>query len=222
MKAMILAAGRGERMRPLTDALPKPLLEVGGRALIDYHLEALAGAGISEVVVNMAWQKQHLSAYLHDSGAFGMKVQLSDEGETALETGGGVFRALPLLGTEPFWLVNGDVYIESDFSAGRLPDGMLAHLFLVPNPPHNPAGDFVLKAGLVSNETDGRHTYSGVAILHPQLFAGCSDGVFSLVPLLREAADAGRVSGELFNGYWCDVGTPERLAALDQRLSCQT
>jgi len=221
MKAMILAAGRGERMRPLTDALPKPMLEVGGKALIDYHLGALARAGIGEVVVNMAWQKQHLAAHMKAAGRFGMGVHLSDEGDSALETGGGIFRALPLLGDEPFWLVNGDVYVELDFSTVSLPAGMLAHLLLVSNPPHNTAGDFALSGGMVSNEIEGRLTYSGIAILHPELFAGCSDGVFPLAPLLRKAAAAGRVSGDLLSGYWCDVGTPERLAKLNERLSRQ-
>jgi len=219
MKAMILAAGRGERMRPLTDTQPKPLLKVGGRALIDYHLDALVRAGIGKVVVNMAWQKARLAAHMQDIGQLGIDVRLSDEGDSALETGGGIFRALPLLGAEPFWLVNGDVYAEFDFSAVRMPEGMLAHLLLVSNPSHNPAGDFALADGVVSNEAEGRLTYSGIAILHPELFSGCSDGVFPLAPVLRKAVTAGRVSGQLHSGYWCDVGTPERLAELDQRLT---
>ncbi len=208
-------------MRPLTDALPKPLLTVGGMPLIDYHLRALAAAGISDTVVNVAWQKHRLIDHLQHCHIAGMKLHISDEGDSALETGGGVFRALGLLGAEPFWLVNGDVWAEADFTAPALAPGRLAHLLLVPNPEHNPAGDFSLQAGRVVNRGADMLTYSGIALLHPDLFAGCSDGVFPLAPLLRRAADAGQVSGELLPGDWCDVGTPERLAELDQKLNNQ-
>ncbi len=205
-------------MRPLTDAVPKPLIKVGGRPLIDYHLAALANAGIRDVVVNVAWQKAQLREHLGDGSTFGLQCDISDEGDAALETGGGVFRALPKLGSRPFWLVNGDVYAEYGFEQQTLMAGRLAHLLLVPNPAHNRAGDFALTGGEVSNQGAAMLTYSGLAILHPELFAGCKDGVFPLAPLLRKAADDGRVSGELLNGYWCDVGTPERLAALNDRL----
>ena len=208
-------------MRPLTDAVPKPLIKVGGRPLIDYHLVALANAGIRDVVVNVAWQKAQLREHLGDGSAFGLQCDISDEGDAALETGGGVFRALPKLGARPFWLVNGDVYAEYGFEQQTLSAGMLAHLLLVPNPDHNRAGDFALAGGEVSNQGAAMLTYSGLAILHPDLFAGCKDGVFPLAPLLRKAADEGRVSGELLTGYWCDVGTPERLAALNNRLQHQ-
>ncbi len=208
-------------MRPLTDAVPKPLIKVGGRPLIDYHLVALANAGIRDVVVNVAWQKAQLREHLGDGSAFGLRCDISDEGDAALETGGGVFRALPKLGARPFWLVNGDVYAEYGFEQQTLLADRLAHLLLVPNPAHNRAGDFALTGGEVSNQGAAMLTYSGLAILHPDLFAGCKDGVFPLAPLLRKAADEGRVSGELLTGYWCDVGTPERLAALNDRLQHQ-
>ncbi len=208
-------------MRPLTDALPKPLLTVGGMPLIDYHLQALAAAGISDTVVNVAWQKRRLIDHLEQCDTAGMRLHISDEGDSALETGGGVYRALGLLGTEPFWLVNGDVWAEVDFALPALAAGRLAHLLLVPNPEHNPAGDFSLQAGSVVNRGANMLTYSGIALLHPDLFAGCSDGKFPLAPLLRRAADAGQVSGELLPGAWCDVGTPERLAELDQQLNDQ-
>ena len=221
MKAMILAAGRGERMRPLTDAMPKPLLKVGGRPLIDYHLAALANAGIRHVVVNVAWQKARLREHLGDGSEFGLNCDISDEGDAALETGGGVFRALPKLGARPFWLINGDVYAQYELTRQSLAGDRLAHLLMVPNPAHNAGGDFSLTDGEIANQGARMLTYSGLAILHPDLFDGCADGVFPLAPLLRRAADEGRVSGELMDGYWCDVGTPERLAALNDRLQNQ-
>ncbi len=220
-RAIVLAAGRGERMRPLTDACPKPLLRAGGKALLDYHLEALAHAGIREVVVNAAWRKADIAAHVAGTRYRGMHITLSDEGDSALETGGGIYRALPQLGPGPFWVVNGDVYAEFDFGPARLAAGVLAWLLLVDNPAHNPAGDFALTGEQVSNSGAKRLTYSGIAILHPDLFAGCNDGVFPLAPLLRGAADAGQVRGARLEGYWCDVGTPERLAALDARLRAQ-
>ena len=209
-------------MRPLTDALPKPLLSVGGSPLIDYHLQALTRAGISEVVVNVAWQKQKLVEHLAAISVSGLQVHISDEGDSALETGGGVFRALGQLGREPFWLVNGDVYAQFDFASAELGQGRLAHLLLVPNPEHNPRGDFSLCEGAVANAGNAMLTYSGIAILHPDLFAGCEDGVFPLAPLLRRAAEVEKVSGEILHGDWCDVGTPERLAQLDERLRSQS
>ena len=211
---MILAAGRGERLRPLTDRLPKPLLEAGGHRLVEYHLAALAQHGISEVVVNLSWLGERIRAHVGDGRRFGLNVTYSDEGYPPLETGGGIERALPLLGEEPFWLVNGDVFCEYGFERRALPAGALAHLVLVPNPPQHAAGDFALVDGLVSNAATGRLTYSGIAMIHPRLLAGCKPGRFPLAPLLREAAARGEVMGELFTGLWNDVGTPERLAAL--------
>ncbi|NIR60422.1 MAG: nucleotidyltransferase family protein [Gammaproteobacteria bacterium] len=216
---MILAAGRGERMRPLTDATPKPLLAVGGRALIDYHLEALARAGIHEVVINLAWLGDRIRAHVGDGSAFGLSVAYSDEGDTALETAGGIVNALPLLGDDPFLVVNADIHCDCPLGALALPAGRLAHLVLVDNPPWHAAGDFALApGGAIADAGDTRLTYSGIGVYHPQLFAGLGAGIVPLAPLLRAAARDGRVSGEHFRGAWHDVGTPQRLRALDRAL----
>ena len=218
MKAMILAAGRGERMRPLTDKQPKPLLQVGGRALIDYPLAALADGGLRELVINLAWQGDQIRDHVGDGGRWGLQVHYSDEGEEALETGGGIRQALPLLGDDAFWLVNGDVYSEFPFRPRELPPGILAHLVLVPNPPHNSAGDFSLNDGQVSADGTQRLTYSGLAVIHPDLLKHREPGRFPLAPLLFDAAGNGAVTGEYFPGPWTDAGTPERLAELDAQL----
>lgn len=225
MKAMILAAGRGERMRPLTDDCPKPLLEVGGRSLLAWHLGALARAGIREVVINLSWQGAKIPAALGDGRAYGLRIQYSDEGPVALETGGGIFRALPLLGPQPFLLVNGDVWCDYDFArAPRLDAEALAALVLVPNPPQHPRGDFGLaRRASTSDVIDSpdvtpRYTYSGIGVYRAEFFEGCSDGRFPLLPLLQRAAAAGRLRGELHQGAWSDVGTPQRLRELDDRL----
>ena len=170
---MLLAAGRGERMRPLTDELPKPLLPAGGKPLLQYPIDALLTAGVTEFVVNVAWLKQSLYDYLGDGERFGagVAIAISDEGDVALETGGGILHALPLLGSEPFWLVNGDVYTEFGFAPRSLEPGMLAHLLLVANPAHNPEGDFALDGARVVNAGAEMLTYSGVAVLNPELFA---------------------------------------------------
>ena len=219
MKAMILAAGRGERMRPLTDTTPKPLLEIGGRPLIEYQIETLVAAGIGELVVNLAWLGDRISAFLGTGAQYGLSITYSDEGAEALETGGGVFKALPVLGPEPFWLVNGDVYSEFDYPSRRLQPGVLGHLILVPNPGHNPAGDFCLDADRVWRQGGQMLTYSGIGLLHPDLFADASPGKFPLGPLLTNAMQSGLITGEVFLGPWVDVGTPERLRELDDRLS---
>ncbi len=211
---MILAAGKGERMRPLTLTRPKPLIEVNGRPLIEHHLLALAAAGITEVVINHAWLGDQLEAALGDGRRLGVAIRFSAEGEP-LETGGGIFRALPLLGSAPFVLVNGDIRTDFDFGALALPADCLAHLVLVDNPAHHTDGDFGLLEGRISLETAPRFTYSGIAVLHPQLFAGCTAGAFKLVDVLRPAIAAGRVSGERWPGRWVDVGTLERLAEAD-------
>lgn len=214
MKAMILAAGRGERMRPLTDNVPKPLLVARGRPLIEHHFAALGAAGITQLVINLGWLGDKVRAHIGDGSRFGASVEYSDEGYPPLETGGGIHRALPLLGAEPFWLVNGDVWCSYRFSSRSLAAGVLAHLVLVPNPPQHPAGDFALEAGLVAADGPRRLTYSGMAVIHPLLFAGCESGRFPLAPLLRAAAARRAVTGEIFTGEWSDIGTPERLAAL--------
>lgn len=212
MKAMILAAGKGERMRPLTLHTPKPLIPVAGKPLIHWHLQALARAGLTDLVVNHAWLGDQLVAALGDGGAFGVNIRWSAEREP-LETGGGIHRALPLLGSEPFVLVNGDIWTAFDFTGLRLPHGKLAHLVLVDNSRHKQVGDFHLQEGQVSNPRDGMPalTYSGIAVLSPGLFAGYEAGAFALTPLLRAAAGQGLVSGEHFSGIWLDVGTPDRL-----------
>jgi MurNAc alpha-1-phosphate uridylyltransferase len=215
---MILAAGRGERMRPLTDTVPKPLLTVRGKPLIAYHLEALARAGVREVVVNLAWRGGQIRAVLGDGREFGLHIVYSDEGEVAYETGGGIFNALPLLGADPFLVVNGDVWTRFDFAGLRIGAGADAHLVLVPNPPQHPRGDFTLQDGVVGEDASPdarRYTYSGIGIYRPEFFAGCTPGRFPLLPLLRRSIAAGRLHGELFEGEWQDIGTPARLAALE-------
>ncbi|UQI30672.1 nucleotidyltransferase family protein [Pseudomonas bijieensis] len=216
MKAMILAAGKGERMRPLTLTTPKPLIRVGGIPLIEYHLRALARAGFTEIVINHAWLGQQIEDHLGDGSRFGVSIRFSPEGEP-LETGGGIFRALPLLGDEAFVVVNGDIWTDYDFSALRRPLKGLAHLVLVDNPEHHPDGDFILADGKVHDgQTPADNlTYSGIAVLHPRLFDGCTGGAFKLAPLLRAAMAEGRVSGEHLKGHWVDVGTHERLAQVE-------
>ena len=211
MKAMILAAGRGERMRPLTDAMPKALLPAGDRRLIEYHLDSLAAAGISEVVINIAWLGDQIKDYLADGARYGLNISYSEEPDGALETGGGIFQALPLLGTEPFWIVNGDVRTDYQFIDPKLDPADLGYLVLVANPEHNFTGDFALDSSRVVNCGTEMLTYSGIAVLRPELFSDCTAGRFPLAPLLRSAADQGRLCGLHFTGRWLDVGTPDRL-----------
>jgi N-acetyl-alpha-D-muramate 1-phosphate uridylyltransferase len=219
MKAMLLAAGRGERMRPLTDACPKPLLEVAGRPLIAWHLERLARSGIHEVLINLSWLGEMIATALGDGSRYGVAIQYSREPWPALETGGGLFQALPLLGDGPFLLVNGDVFTDIDFAALRIAPDDLAQLVLVPNPPQHLNGDFWLSSeGRIQSEDGERLTYSGVALLRPELFAGAMPGRFPLLPWLVRARDAGRLGGQRHDGQWMDIGTPERLAQLDGQL----
>lgn len=222
MKAMILAAGKGERLRPLTLHTPKPLVQAGGVPLIEYHVRALARAGISELVINHAWLGEQIEAYLGAGDRFGVRIQYSAEGEP-LETGGGIHRALPLLGDQPFIVVNGDIWTDYDFAALVQPLAGLAHLVLVNNPPHHPAGDFALSDGKVvdGGASAATFTYSGIAVLHPRLFEGCGAGAFKLAPLLRQAMAAGQVSGEHCRGRWVDVGTHERLAEVEAILEAR-
>jgi MurNAc alpha-1-phosphate uridylyltransferase len=215
---MLLAAGRGERMRPLTDSVPKPLVKVGGRALIAWHLAALARAGIQDVVINLSWLGEQLRAALGDGRELGVRIRWSEEGPVPLETGGGIFRALPELGSAPFLVVNADIWTDIDFGRLILAPGALAHLVLVPNPAHHPRGDFGLEAGRIVEREQERLTYSGVGVYRPEFFAGCTAGRFPLLPLLRRAIAAQKVTGEEHRGQWCDVGTPERLARLESRL----
>ncbi len=219
MKAMILAAGKGERLRPLTLHTPKPLVKAAGVPLIEYHVRALVAAGFTELVINHAWLGQQIEDYLGDGSRFGAHIVYSPEGEP-LETGGGIFKALPLLVDEPFLVVNGDIFTDYPFAELRKPMSGLAHLVLVDNPAHHPQGDFVLAMGQVQDaESLGeRLTYSGIAVLHPRLFAACQPGAFKLAPLLRSAMQQGQVSGERHAGCWIDVGTHERLAEVERLL----
>ncbi len=223
MKAMILAAGKGERLRPLTLHTPKPLVRAAGTPLIEFHVRALAAAGFSELVINHAWLGQQIEDYLGDGTRFGLSIRYSAEGEP-LETGGGIFKALPLLGDEPFLVVNGDIWTDYDFSALRRPLTGLAHLVLVDNPPHHPGGDFCLRDGRLGDAVAGvaTWTYSGLAVLHPRLFTTCRPGAFKLAPLLRAAMVDGQVTGEYFAGRWIDVGTHERLAEVEHLLQAET
>ncbi len=219
--AMILAAGRGERMRPLTDHTPKPLLPVACKPLIVWHIERLVAAGVEELVINHAHLGARIEAALGDGRQWGARIRYSPEGEgTALETGGGIQRALPLLGEQPFLVVNGDVWCDVGFASLGLAGNDLAQLVLVDNPDHHPAGDFHLSSnGRVSVQGAPRLTFSGIGVYHPALFRDCAPGAFPLAPLLRAAMATGQVSGVRHGGLWVDVGTPQRLAALDQRLA---
>ncbi len=224
---MILAAGLGTRMRPLTDHCPKPLLKVAGKPLIQHHVERLVSCGITQLVINIAYLGEQIEAYLGDGRRWGAEIRYSKESEP-LETGGGIFKALPLLsdGEQPFLLVNGDIWCDMDYR--QLLSGALvgdAHLVLVDNPEHHPSGDFWLQAGWVVEElvvedqaASARLTFSGVSILSPRLFAEQQAGKFALAPLLRTAMKGSRISGSHYQGYWVDVGTPERLQQLDQYL----
>jgi N-acetyl-alpha-D-muramate 1-phosphate uridylyltransferase len=213
--AMILAAGRGERMRPLTDRVPKPLLEVRGKALIEYHLERLAVVGIQQVVVNLCWLGAMIRDRLGDGSRYGVRIAYSEESPRALEAGGGIFRALPLLGPQPFLVLNGDVFSDFPVAGAALRKDRDAHLVLVPNPPQHSRGDFGLEQGLAVPSAAVRYTFSGIAVYRPEFFADCVDGAFPLMPLWLRSMAAGRCSAELYRGLWEDVGTPERLAALN-------
>lgn len=218
MKAMILAAGRGKRMRPLTDRVPKPLLEVRGRALIEYPLLALAAAGVGDVVINVAYRGGQIREYLGDGRRHGVRIRYSDEDGTGLETGGGIYRALPLLGQGPFIVINADVFTDYPYSrlierAACMAPEVLAHLVLVLSPGHNPEGDFGMEGERVVER--GQYTFAGIGLYRAALFAGCTAGVYALAPLLRAAMQRRTVSGELYRGAWTDVGTPERLGKLD-------
>lgn len=235
MKALIFAAGLGERMRPLTDTTPKPLLEVGGKPLIAWHLEKLAAIGVREVVVNISWLADRFPQVLGDGSHWGLRITYSHEGPMPLETGGGMHHALPLLcddGNAPFLAINGDIW--TDYDLARLPrePGGDAHLVLVDNPQHNPRGDFALTAnGHIASDGDARLTFAGIGVYRPTLFDGWrgvigdAPGVdalpprFRLTPLLRAAMAGGRVTGEHHRGRWTDVGTPSRLAELDAALT---
>jgi len=231
VKALIFAAGKGERMRPLTAHTPKPLLSVGGKPLIVWHLEKLAAAGIRDIVINSAWLASRLHHALGDGSAWGVRIVWSHEGAEPLETGGGLLHALPLLGDAPFLVVNGDVYCDIDFATLPRASATLAHLLMVDPPAHSARGDFALgPEGLLHSSGDRLLTYSGIGVYRRELFAHWQRDVagspgadatpptFRLAPLLRAAMARNEISGEHFSGHWADVGTPERLAALDAAL----
>ena len=215
MNAMILAAGRGERLRPITDVVPKALVEVRGEILLDRHLAMLARAGVDTVVINLGWLGERIVEHVGSGARFGVQVVYSPEYESILETGGGICRALPMLGADPFWVVNGDVFTDLSLPAEKLGADVDGHLVLVPTPPHKTHGDFNLSDGLVRFSSDPRLTFSGIARYRPEFFDGVDSGRFPLAPLLFAAARRGSLSGNLHEGIWEDVGTPQRLAELN-------
>lgn len=218
MKAMILAAGRGERMRPLTDHTPKPLLPVAGKPIIEYTIEQLVAAGFSELVINHAHLGLQIENCLGDGSQFGATIHYSPEGEQGLETAGGIINALPLLGEDIFLVVNGDIASDFDFASLKNIKVDLAHLVLVPNPEHHSEGDFGLDAtGLVDEQATEALTFSGIGLYSPLLFANLPAGSRKLGGLLREAIRQQRVSGQKHTGFWLDIGTPERLSELNIR-----
>ena len=213
--AMILAAGRGERMRPLTDTQPKPLLRIRGKPLIERHIERLAQAGIERIVINLAWLGWMIRDYLGDGSRHGVSIRYSEESPHPLETAGGIFRALPLLGPDPFLVVNADIFTDYGFERVSLGEERDAHLVLVPNPPQHARGDFGLEGDVAVPAAEQQYTFAGIAVYRHELFAGCEDGVFPLKPLLVRSMAAKRCGAELYTGLWEDVGTPERLEALN-------
>lgn len=225
MKAMILAAGRGERMRPLTDSVPKPLLHVAGKPLIQHHIEALVRAGIVDLVINHAWMGQQIEKALGDGSHFGARIQYSAEGEQALETGGGIFKALPLLCADcvndSFIVVNGDIFTQYDYHGLHLAPDRLVHLVLVSNPEHNTKGDFALDGSDVMVDGPEKLTFSGIGVYRASLFERCHAGRFPLAPLLRSAMQQGKVTGEHFTGLWMDIGTPARLEEINARYTAE-
>lgn len=219
-KAMILAAGRGERLRPLTDTIPKPLVPLAGKPLIVYHLEALAEAGIREVVINVAYQGKLIQAALGEGEKYGIRIHYSVEPECGgLETGGGIFQALPLLGKEPFVVINGDIWTDYPLQQLFKPLKALAHIVLVDNPAHNSQGDFGLVEDKVLLQHDKKLTFAGISVYHPAFFKHCQPGVFSVTPLLKKAIEEQQVSGERYAGRWIDIGTLDRLQQAENFLA---
>ena len=212
---MILSAGRGERLRPVTDAVPKALVEVRGESLLERHLRAVSAAGVETVIINLGWLGDQIVDQIGSGSSFGLNVVYSPEGEDILETGGGIHRALPMLGSDAFLVINADIYTDMPFQAPDLGDNDLAHLVLVPTPAHKSTGDFDLIDGRVRNGDAAKLTFSGVAVYRPEFFADCRPGRFPLAPMLHVAADAGRLSGSIYSGLWRDVGAPERLTELN-------
>lgn len=216
MIAMLLAAGRGERLRPLTDEMPKALVEVNGKSLLERHLERVREAGIDTVVINLGWLGEQIVSRVGSGARYGLEVIFSQEGDNALETGGGIHKALPFLGDGPFLVANADVYTDMPVPGVQLAKDCLGHLVMVPTPDYRQRGDFDLHAGRICNSESPRLTFSGIAVYRPEFFYGCEAGRFPLAPMLREAADAAELSGELYEGLWADIGTLERLHAVNR------
>ena len=216
MIAMLLSAGRGERLRPITDTKPKPLVEIRGRPLIEYHLERVRQAGITDIVINLGWLGDEILEHVGSGERFGVNVIYSPEGENILETGGGIHRALPMLGSEPFVVINADIFTDMPLPGDGLDADELGHLVLVPRPAFRDHGDFSLQGDRISNTEPRDLTFSGVAIYRPEFFADCEPGRFPLAPMLRAAADERRLSGSVYEGTWQDVGTVDRLNALNR------
>jgi MurNAc alpha-1-phosphate uridylyltransferase len=218
MKAMILAAGRGERLRPLTDKIPKPLIKVAGKSLIEYHIENLAKAGFKDIIINTAWLAKQIHQQLGDGSDYAVSIQYSDEGK-ALETAGGIINALPLLGNEPFVVVNGDIWSNFNFSIlPELNTNIQAHLVLVENPEHNQKGDFALQDNLIKNTGETMYTYSGIGLYKTEFFAEQKSGVSPLAPIIRNKCENDLISGQYHDGRWTDVGSIERLHELEEEI----
>lgn len=211
MKAMILAAGRGNRLRPLTDHIPKALATVGHRTLIERRIECLRKGGINDIVINLGWLGPQIQSFLKGGESLGVTVRYSDEGDCPRETGGGILKALPILGKEPFWVSNADVICDFPFMHARLKEPYLGHLILVDTPAYRVTGDFALEGEKILGCSSGPLTYSGIGIFRPELFLGIESEIFSYIPLVRKAAAAGLISGEHYVGQWTDVGTRDRL-----------
>lgn len=215
---MILAAGRGHRLRPLTNEKPKPLIEVGGKSVLAWLIDALAGAGIDRIVINVSWLSEQIREFVTTCTTNDLEIVLSDEGDRALETGGGIYNALSLLGDEPFIVVNGDIWTDFPYANLSLDSASKAHLVLVTNPAHNPQGDFDLDSNHVTEKLETKYTFSGIGIYSPTLFESCSPGHFSLLPLLKNAMRERAVTGERYDGAWFDIGTSDRVKELDEFL----
>ena len=217
MNAMILAAGHGKRLRPITDTMPKALVELRGRSLLERHLDAIQAAGVTNVVINLGRLGEMIAERVGSGERYGLDVLYSDEGDDILETGGGIHKALPMLGDEPFLVVNADIYTDMPLPTQPLDDDITGHLVLVPKPSYKANGDFDLVDNKVRNSANPELTFSGVAVYRPEFFAACSPGRFPLAPMLQAAADEGRLSGTVYSGLWEDVGTVERLEGLNRR-----
>lgn len=213
---MILAAGRGERLRPITEEIPKALVEVQGRTLLERHLDNIRAAGIETVIINLGWLGERIAELVGSGQSYGLNVAYSPEGDDILETGGGIHRALPLLGKDPFLVVNADVFTDMPLPPAEMGKKDAGHLVLVPTPAHKERGDFELEDGRVVDSDNPALTFSGIAVYRPEFFASCEAGRFPLAPMLKAAARAGQLGGSLYEGLWEDVGTPERLAELNR------